>query len=145
MLNNTNIGFRNIVKNDYNEYIKLINSNISRKHYDNFIDNVLGNDHQIIVLEIENKLIGTGTLLIEEKLTHGGSKMGHIENILIYDEFRGKGMGEQLVNELLKRSKENKCYRVDLVCEKELEKFYIKNNFNADSISMSILFKENFK
>jgi hypothetical protein len=34
---------------------------------------------------------------------------------------------------------------VDLVCEKELEKFYIKNNFNADSISMSILFKENFK
>ena len=100
MLNNTNIGFRNIVKNDYNEYIKLINSNISRKHYDNFIDNVLGNDHQIIVLEIENKLIGTGTLLIEEKLTHGGSRMGHIENILIYDEFRGKGMGEQLVNEL---------------------------------------------
>tara|TARA_B100001057_G_C22609135_1_gene855858 strand:+ start:191 stop:292 length:102 start_codon:yes stop_codon:yes gene_type:complete len=26
------------------------------------------------------KIIGTGTILIEEKLTYGGSKLGYIEN-----------------------------------------------------------------
>ena len=144
MLNeNTNI--RNIVKNDYNEYVKLIHTDISKEKYDNFIDNVLGDYHQIIVLELESKLIGSGTLLIEEKLTYGGCKMGHIENILIDENYRGKGYGELLVKELLDKAKIMKCYRVDLNCNVELENFYKKNNFNASSISMSIFFKENFK
>lgn len=142
---NENTNFRNIVKNDYNEYVKLIHTDISKEKYDDFIDNILGNNHQIIVLELESKLIATGTLLIEEKLTYGGCKMGHIENILVYETYRGKGYGELLVKELLDKAKIMKCYRVDLNCNVELENFYKKNNFNASSISMSIFFKENFK
>ena len=137
--------FRNIATTDYNEYIKLIHTDISNEKYDIFIDNVLGDYHQIIVLELENKLIATGTLLIEEKLTYGGCKMGHIENILVDETYRGKGYGELLVKELLDKAKIMKCYRVDLNCNIELENFYKKNNFNASSISMSIFFKENFK
>jgi glucosamine-phosphate N-acetyltransferase len=144
MLNENTI-FRNIVKNDYNEYIQLIHTDISKEKYDIFIDNVLGDYHQIIVLELESKLIATGTLLIEEKLTYGGCKMGHIENILVDEAYRGKGYGELLVKELLDKAKIMKCYRVDLNCNVELENFYKKNNFNASSISMSIFFKENFK
>ena len=137
--------FRNVATNDYNEYIKLIHTDISKEKYDIFIDNVLGDYHQIIVLELENKLIATGTLLIEEKLTYGGCKMGHIENILVDETYRGKGYGELLVKELLDKAKIMKCYRVDLICNIELENFYKKNNFNASSISMSIFFKDNFK
>lgn len=137
--------FRNVATNDYNEYINLIHTDISKEKYDIFIDNVLGDYHQIIVLELESKLIATGTLLIEEKLTYGGCKMGHIENILVDDKYRGKGYGELLVKELLDKAKIMKCYRVDLNCNIELENFYKKNNFNASSISMSIFFKENFK
>jgi glucosamine-phosphate N-acetyltransferase len=144
MLNENTI-FRNVATNDYNEYIKLIHTDISKEKYDIFIDNVLGDYHQIIVLELESKLIATGTLLIEEKLTYGGCKMGHIENILVDDKYRGKGYGELLVKELLDKAKIMKCYRVDLNCNIELENFYKKNNFNASSISMSIFFKENFK
>ena len=140
-----NIIFRKIVKSDYNEFIKLIHSDISKEKYDHFIDNTLGDYHQIIVLEFENKLIGTGTLLIEEKLTYGGCKMGHIENILIDENYRGNGYGELLVKKLSDNANNMKCYRVDLTCNVELEKFYKKNNFNTNSISMSILFKENFK
>jgi len=142
---NENTNFRNIVKNDYNEYIQLIHTDISKEKYDIFIDNVLGDYHQIIVLELESKLIATGTLLIEEKLTYGGCKMGHIENILVDETYRGKGYGELLVKELLDKAKNIMCYRVDLNCNVELENFYRKNNFNASSISMSIFFKENFK
>lgn len=125
MLNENTI-FRNIVKNDYNEYIQLIHTDISKEKYDIFIDNVLGDYHQIIVLELESKLIATGTLLIEEKLTYGGCKMGHIENILVDEAYRGKGYGELLVKELLDKAKIMKCYRVDLNCNVELENFYKK-------------------
>lgn len=136
---------RHITQHDYYDYIKLIDSNLFHEDFNDFLDNVLGETHQIIVLEIEDKLIGTGTLFIENKMSYGGCSMGHIENILIDENFRGKGYGEKIVNELLNIAKEKKCYRVDLNCNSELENFYKKMNFNQKHICMNIYFKENFQ
>lgn len=137
---------RNLKNTDYKRYIKLIDSTISENHFNTFITDVLNTNHIIIVMEdsLQN-LIGTGTLLIEEKLTYGGCKMGHIENILIHEEHRGMRHGETIVEHLLDIAKTNGCYRVDLNCHSELENFYKKNNFNKDNISMNIYIKENFK
>ena len=71
--------------------------------------------------------------------------MGHIENILIDKKFRSKGYGQMIVNKLLNIAKESGCYRVDLNCNSELEKFYKKNNFNQKYLCMNIYFNENFK
>lgn len=136
--------FRFITKDDYEEYTHLIDSKISKKDYDNFIDNVLIDNHKILILIINDQIIGTGTLLIEPKLTYGGCKMGHIENILIDEKYRGKGYGENLVNKLLELSKNEKCYRVDLNCTPELNRFYKKMNFKKKYICMNLYFKENF-
>lgn len=135
---------RNIEKNDYNNYIKLIESNISQADYNNFINNVLGNYHTILVIELDNNIIGTGTIFIEKKLTYGGCNMGHIENILIDTKYRGKGYGEKIINELLVCANKMKCYRVDLNCSSELKQFYEKNGFNQKHICMNVYFKENF-
>ena len=136
--------FRNINCNDYDQYIKLIDSTISKDDYNQFINEKLHVNHQIIIIEENKNILGTGTLFIEDKMTYGGCKMGHIENILIDTNYRGKRLGECLVKYLLNVAKENKCYRVDLTCNKELEKFYKKNKFTKNQISMSILFNENF-
>ena len=136
--------YRNISRNDFSQFKELINSKFSYDHFCSFLKNILNENHIIIVLEMNNNIIGSGTILIEEKLTYGGCKMGHLENIIINKKYRGKGYGEKLIKELLRICKENKCYRVDLNCNKELEKFYEKNNMNFESISMNIIFKENF-
>ena len=74
---------RNLKQKDYERYRKLIKSNITQDYFNHFIINILNKNHIIIVLEdIAGNLIGTGTLLIEKKLTYGGCKMGHIENVL---------------------------------------------------------------
>ncbi len=135
---------RDLVKSDYEQYSTLMDSNITRIKYENFIDNVLGSNHEIIVKENEGKLVATGTLIIEEKITYGGCKMGHIENVFVDPNYRKRGIGEKIVNELLARSKRKKCYRVDLNCKAELEKFYKKMDFKEKHICMNIYFKENF-
>ena len=138
------IFIRDLVKSDYEQYSKLIDTNITRIKYDNFIDNILGPNHKIIVQEYKGKLVATGTLLIESKLTYGGCKMGHIENILVHPDHRNKGYGEQLVKKLLEIANEKECYRVDLNCNSELEIFYKKNRLKQKHICMNIYFKENF-
>lgn len=135
----------NLSKKHYTQYKNLIDSNITEEYFTNFIENVLNKNHKIIVIEdSDNNLIGTGTILIEKKLTNDGCKMGHIENILIDEKYRGNGYGELLVNYLLGIGKENKCYRVDLNCTSELEHFYQKNGFEKKHLCMNIYFKENF-
>lgn len=136
--------FRELIETDFLLYKEFIQSEIDMEYFKYFIDNILNKNHKIIIMEVNNNIIGTGTILIEEKLTYGGSKLGHIENILINKDYRGKGYGEILVKELLKICKKEMCYRVDLNCVKELEEFYNKNNFNKNCISMNIYFKENF-
>lgn len=132
-------------KKHYLQYKNLINSNITEEFFTNFINNVLNDNHIIMVLEDEeDKIIGTGTILIEEKLTYGGCKMGHIENILINENYRKRGYGKQIVSKLLEICNSKKCYRVDLNCSSELENFYKKNGFDKKNICMNVYFKENF-
>jgi len=135
---------RNLVKCDYKQYCKLINTNITRKMFDNFIDNILGCNHVILVQEYEGNLVAVGTLLVEDKMTYGGCKMGHIENIFVDPNYRRMGFGEKIVNELLISAEKKKCYRVDLNCNSELESFYKKMNLKQKHICMNIYFKENF-
>lgn len=136
---------RNLISNDYEEYIKLLDTNITKEYFNNFINNVLNNNHIILVLENNNDIIGSATLLIEKKLTYGGCNLGHIENIFINKDCRGKGYGKKLVNQLLEYAKENMCYRVDLNCNEELQEFYKKHNFTKEQICMNIYFKDNFQ
>jgi glucosamine-phosphate N-acetyltransferase len=139
------INYRYIDKNDFHKgYLSLINSYISYKNFCDFV-NDLNNYHQIIVIEKNNNIIGTGTIFIEKKLTYDISYMGHIENILIHKNYRSKGYGEVLVKKLIEHGKNNKCYRIDLNCGRELENFYRKNNFRINQISMRYMIKENFK
>jgi len=136
--------FCNLDKNDYYDYKKLINSNITEDYFNNFLDNILNENHLIIVIKKNNIIIGSGTIIIEYKLTHNGSIMGHLENIIIDEKYRQQGYGEKLVEYLLILCNKKKCYRVDLNCNCELENFYKKNNFNKKNLCMNYYFKDNF-
>jgi glucosamine-phosphate N-acetyltransferase len=130
--------------NDYTTYISHIHSRVEKKAYNNFINNILNENHQIVVVEYQGKLIGSGTLLIEHKLTYGGCKMGHIENILVDETMRGKKIGSMIVNYLNNIAIHNKCYRIDLTCSNELKPFYISNGYTIKNVSMTRLIPENY-
>ena len=136
---------RNILKSDYNGYISLLGTCISNHRYDRFLDTVLGDTHVVLVVEVDKTIVGTGTLFIEEKMTYGGCKMGHVENVLVKEEYRRRGLGEELVARLVDMAKEGGCYRVDLNCKANLEHFYGKNGFIRRGLHMSTYIKENMQ
>ena len=50
-------------------------------------------NHIIHVAEMDGMVVGSTTLLIEQKFIHKGGLVGHIEDVVVKKEFEGKGIG----------------------------------------------------
>jgi glucosamine-phosphate N-acetyltransferase len=136
---------RKLDLNDYKQYTTHIQSNISEMLYTHFITDILNENHHIVVIEYESKIIASGTLFIEHKMTYGGCKMGHIENILVDECMRGNKFGSMIVNYLTNIAKQYNCYRIDLTCLPDLKKFYFSNGYTIELTSMTMFLPENYK
>ena len=101
------------------------------------LNEIISNPNHIIHVAEENgKIIGSTTLLIEQKFIHQGGKVGHIEDVVVSKEFEGRGIGIKLVTSLLEKSKEMNCYKTILDCKEELIPFYERIGFKQESKQM---------
>jgi len=91
---------------------------------------------QVLVTEKYGKIIGTGAVFIEQKFLRGGGKVGHIEDVVVDNRSREKGMGKAIVNSLVEIAKEEGCYKVILNCSNENVPFYIKCGFKLTENEM---------
>ncbi len=97
-------------------------------------------NYRIVIAEDKNnhQVVGTATLLIEQKFIHNGGKAGHIEDVVTRKGYEGKGIGKEIMKELIKISKENGCYKIILDCDEKVINFYEKIGFRKHSIMMRI-------
>ena len=133
------VSFRKIKKSDLNDVFVLLNQlkkiDISDLDLNNSWDKfILNNSSNSIVGIIENKIIAYGSIIIENKIR--GEVAGHIEDIVVDTEVRGKMIGVKLINELIEIGKKNNCYRITLFCKENLINFYSRSGFKVNSVSM---------
>tara|TARA_Y200000002_G_C22182560_1_gene455776 strand:- start:93 stop:536 length:444 start_codon:yes stop_codon:yes gene_type:complete len=126
-------------------YLNLLNQLSNTTVYDknkflNFVDNLPRNT-RIYLLYDEDKIVGSGTLLIENKIIHNFKNIGHIEDIVVDKNSRGKGYGKILINHLINESKNFNCYKIILNCSNKCKLFYEKLGFSNKNSEMSLYFK----
>ena len=93
--------------------------------------------YKIFVAESESgQIIGSITLLVEQKFIHNGGKVGHIEDVVTRKEFSGKGVGSSLVQKCIDVAKDEKCYKVILDCSDDNVPFYERAGFRKHEVSM---------
>ena len=83
-----------------------------------------------------SEVIGSTTLLIEQKLIHNGGKAGHIEDVVTRKGFEGFGIGSALIDHALQVAKSVGCYKVVLDCSDTNIRFYQKAGFRVHETSM---------
>jgi glucosamine-phosphate N-acetyltransferase len=142
------INIKNLELNQthYNEIIQLY-SNFSKidetildfKNLKSLIERLPQNHNIYFYLE-NNKIVGAITLIIEEKIIHSGGKVGHIEDFVVLDEYRNKGIGSLLYNYVKILCEQNKCYKMILDCNELLENYYIKKGFIKKGSYMAYYF-----
>jgi len=86
-------------------------------------------DHVIAVAELDGKIVGSTTLLIETKFIHGGGLVGHIEDVVVDKNFQGQKIGEKIMKYLLEFAKNRGCYKTILDCTDDVKPFYEKLGF----------------
>ncbi len=92
----------------------------------------------IYVYQIDNEIIGCCTLLVEPKIIHNGSKVGHIEDLVVSKEHRGKGIGKELLKYCIDIAKKHGCYKVILDCDESNINFYNKCGFRQKGVCMRL-------
>ena len=93
-------------------------------------------NHIIHVAVDAEKIVGSTTLLIEQKFIHDGGLVGHIEDVVVRKDYERKGIGIKLVTSMLERAKEKNCYKTILDCQDNVKQFYERIGFKHDSNGM---------
>ena len=106
------------------------------------INKISGNGFKFLILE-KDKEVGQARLYILKNDFHP-EPFGFIEYVYIKEECRGKGYGSKLMNLLIEKAKENKCYK--LICTSrftmpKVHNFYKKLGFNKYGYEFRIDFK----
>ena len=112
-------------------------SNLDKNKAKEILKKIKQNTNHIIHVAIDNKkIVGSTTLLIEQKFIHDGGLVGHIEDVVVRKDYEGKGIGIKLVTSLLERAKEKNCYKTILDCTDDVKQFYERIGFKRRSICM---------
>ncbi|MGY5150442.1 MAG: GNAT family N-acetyltransferase [Candidatus Nitrosopumilus sp. bin_68KS] len=86
-------------------------------------------DYIIAVAELGGEIVGSTTLLIEQKFIHNGGLVGHIEDVVVNKDFQGQKIGEKIMKYLLEIAKSRGCYKTILDCTDDVKPFYEKLGF----------------
>ncbi|KNE72395.1 hypothetical protein AMAG_16877 [Allomyces macrogynus ATCC 38327] len=91
-----------------------------------------------LVIEDTNvgKVVGAGTVVIEHKFLHELGKVGHIEDIVVDANQRGKKLGLRVIAALVFISKQLGSYKTILNCSEGNIGFYEKCGFTKKEVEM---------
>jgi len=137
------LNFRQLEKGDYDKnYLELLKQltvvgDISKEKYEMTIDKM---GAEVWVIEYENKIIASVSLLLEQKIIHECGIVGHLEDVVVDRDYRKYGLGKFIIERIIKIAKERGCYKLIGDCKSELLGFYEKNGFESKCVQISIYF-----
>ena len=105
-----------VTKPEYNDWV-------------NYVNNLNPTKQQIIVAidQETEKIIGTGSVLIEQKIIHNMGKVAHIE----------EGVGKELIRHLQDIAISQSVYKTTLDCLDKNAEFYEKCGFEKKGCQMA--------
>lgn len=144
---NENLDNIELIKSSYINLLKEL-SECNEMSLEIFMDNLI-KIHNVGIIVIayigsfdsnDFEIIGSGTIIIEPKIIRNCKNVGHIEDIVVKTNYRGKKISHDILSNLKKYAYENNCYKIILDCENSITNVYKKNGFEMKGIQMAIYF-----
>lgn len=85
----------------------------------------------------QKRIVACGTLFIELKFIHSAGRCGHIEDVVVDKNERGRGLGRIIVAKLRDTAIRLGCYKAILDCAEKNVPFYEKCGFVRKEVCMA--------
>jgi len=99
--------------------------------------------HELLVAEDEGEVIGSLVLLTVPNLSHEARPWALVENVVVDEQYRRRGIGRLLMNYAIGKAKETGCHKIGLSSDtsrKEAHKFYRSMEFEASAHGFRLYF-----
>jgi len=104
--------------------------------------------YKIYVARAGDKIVGTFSLLIMDKLAHMGVPSGVVEDVVVHKEWQGKGIGKKMMEFAMNLCKKMGCYKLMLSSDIKREvahNFYESLGFKKHGYSFVVQLAKNGK
>ena len=98
-------------------------------------------NYRIYVAELGEAIVGTFALIIVDSVAHSGQPFAIVEDVVVSEDFQGRGIGKRMMEFAMCRCKEFGCYKLALSSHLERQKahsFYESLGFEKHGFSFFI-------
>lgn len=98
-------------------------------------------NNELIVAHANEEIIGTLQLMFLPHLSHQGGMRAQVSSVRVAEQFRGQGIGTDMMKWVLERARERGCLLMQLTSSKsrtDAHRFYEKLGFEKTNIGMKI-------
>jgi GNAT superfamily N-acetyltransferase len=100
-------------------------------------------NYSIYVATLENKVVGTFALLIMDNLAHKGTPSGVVEDVVVDESTRSRGIGKKMMEYAIEICRNHGCYKLMLssnIKREAAHRFYENLGFKKHGYSFLIEF-----
>ena len=128
------ITIESLDKSHSTDVVKILIDSFSKNYDKKINESIFSSDEVdgIVALE-DGSVLGYASIHYIKKITR---KSGIIEDVVVKENQRGKGIGKLLVNNLIEKAKKNNCDKIVLSSSEKNLKFYQKLGFQKNEFEM---------
>ena len=151
----TNLQFRQATRDDMPTIVKILSEDMlgtQREHfetplpkayYDAFEAIKREPNHELIVVEKDGQIVGSMQLMFLPSLSYQGGTRAQVETVQVAKEFRGQGIGTEMIKWTFERARQRGCRLMQLTSHKsrlDAHRFYERLGFDKSHVGMKLIF-----
>lgn len=101
-------------------------------------------NHELIVAEMDGKVVGTLQLMFLPSISYQGGLRAQVESVRVDGKLRGQGIGREMMKWAIERAEERDAHLVQLTSHKSREdahRFYERLGFTKSHVGMKLSLK----
>ena len=128
------ITIKSLDKSHSSDVVNILIDSFSNNYDKEINESIFSSDEVdgIVAME-EGNVLGYASIHYIKKITR---KSGVIEDVVVKENQRGKGIGKLLVKNLIEKAKKNNCDKIILSSSEKNLKFYEKLGFQKNEFEM---------
>ena len=148
-----NVIFRQAERSDLSAIVRMLADDFLGSQREQFADPLpaayitafdeisADNNNELIVAELDGKVVGTLQLTFTPSISFRGGKRATVESVRVDAAYRGRGIGRKMMIWTIERAKQRGCITMQLTTNSDrtdAHRFYADLGFSASHIGMKL-------